>query len=144
MLLSISTSTNNLHCFQWSCDSVKGLKWLWNKFVILCQWQPWLSPVIALFQKTLTSMCIIFMNLKLCLITTLHLLCFQEPLLFKENVAHVSGGARFFNATFQVAACTVVGCGPLSQPVLILPASGKPDKHLANLLFWHYRLSSIW
>ncbi|MCI4382617.1 hypothetical protein PGIGA_G00016780 [Pangasianodon gigas] len=47
----------------------------------------------------------------------------QEPLLFKENFAHVSGGARFFNATFQVAACTVVGCGPLSQPVLIMPAS---------------------
>ncbi|XP_053488483.1 tyrosine-protein kinase receptor TYRO3 isoform X2 [Ictalurus furcatus] len=47
----------------------------------------------------------------------------QEPLLFKENFAHVSGRARFFNATFQVAACTVVGCGPLSLPVLIMPAS---------------------
>lgn len=47
----------------------------------------------------------------------------QEPLLFKENFAHVSGGARFLNGTFQVAACTVVGCGPLSQPVLIMPTS---------------------
>ncbi|GAA6109419.1 tyrosine-protein kinase receptor TYRO3 isoform X2 [Tachysurus ichikawai] len=47
----------------------------------------------------------------------------QEPMLFKENFAHVSGGARFFNATFQVSACTVVGCGPLSKPVLIMPAS---------------------
>ncbi|XP_062863620.1 tyrosine-protein kinase receptor TYRO3 [Trichomycterus rosablanca] len=47
----------------------------------------------------------------------------QEPFLFKENVAHLSGGARFFNATFQVAACTVIGCGPWSQPVVIMPAS---------------------
>ncbi|KAL7862116.1 hypothetical protein SRHO_G00135570 [Serrasalmus rhombeus] len=47
----------------------------------------------------------------------------QEPLLFKENFAHMSGGDRFFNATFQVSACTVAGCGPWSQPVLIMPAS---------------------
>ncbi|KAM6973676.1 tyrosine-protein kinase receptor TYRO3 [Aplochiton taeniatus] len=47
----------------------------------------------------------------------------QEALLFKENVAHLSGGGRFFNATFQVSACTVVGCGPWSQPVLVMPAS---------------------
>ncbi|XP_060790373.1 tyrosine-protein kinase receptor TYRO3 isoform X2 [Neoarius graeffei] len=64
----------------------------------------------------------------------------QEPLLFKENFAHVSGGARFFNATFQVAACTVVGCGPLSQPVLIMPASAvqaqSPRGHMwVGLLF---------
>lgn len=84
------------------------------------------------------------MNLKLYLITTLHLFHFKEPLLFKENFAHVSGGARFFNATFQVAACTVVGCGPLSQPVLIMPVSGKPDKELGNLLWWHFGLSSIY
>ncbi|XP_026868982.2 tyrosine-protein kinase receptor TYRO3 [Electrophorus electricus] len=47
----------------------------------------------------------------------------QEPFLFKENFAHFSGGGRFFNATFQVSACTVVGCGPWSRPVLITPAS---------------------
>ncbi|XP_046712581.1 tyrosine-protein kinase receptor TYRO3 [Silurus meridionalis] len=64
----------------------------------------------------------------------------QEPLLFRENFAHVSGGARFFNATFQVSACTVVGCGPLSQPVLIRPASvvqaQSPRGHMwVGLLF---------
>ena len=48
----------------------------------------------------------------------------QDALLFKESVAHLSGGGRFFNATFQVAACTVVGCGPWSPPVLVMPASG--------------------
>uniref|UniRef100_A0A674F509 Tyrosine-protein kinase receptor TYRO3 n=1 Tax=Salmo trutta TaxID=8032 RepID=A0A674F509_SALTR len=47
----------------------------------------------------------------------------QEALFFKENVAHLSGGGRFFNATFQVSACTVAGCGPWSQPVLVMPAS---------------------
>ncbi|XP_059209141.1 tyrosine-protein kinase receptor TYRO3 [Centropristis striata] len=47
----------------------------------------------------------------------------QDPLLFKENVAQLSGGGRFFNASFQVSACTVVGCGPWSPPVLVLPAS---------------------
>lgn len=50
----------------------------------------------------------------------------QEPLLFKENSARLSGGGRFFNASFQVAACTAVGCGPWSPPVLVLPASGRP------------------
>uniref|UniRef100_A0A673B4F1 Tyrosine-protein kinase receptor TYRO3 n=1 Tax=Sphaeramia orbicularis TaxID=375764 RepID=A0A673B4F1_9TELE len=47
----------------------------------------------------------------------------QEPLLFKENAAQLSGGGRFFNASFQVSACTAVGCGPWSPPVLVLPAS---------------------
>uniref|UniRef100_A0A3B4Z9H6 Tyrosine-protein kinase receptor TYRO3 n=1 Tax=Stegastes partitus TaxID=144197 RepID=A0A3B4Z9H6_9TELE len=47
----------------------------------------------------------------------------QEPLLFKENSAQLSGGGRFFNASFQVSACTAVGCGPWSPPVLVLPAS---------------------
>ncbi|XP_069391281.1 tyrosine-protein kinase receptor TYRO3 isoform X2 [Paralichthys olivaceus] len=47
----------------------------------------------------------------------------QEPLLFKENWAQLSGGGRFFNASFQVSACTSVGCGPWSPPVLVLPAS---------------------
>ncbi|XP_042338183.1 tyrosine-protein kinase receptor TYRO3-like, partial [Plectropomus leopardus] len=47
----------------------------------------------------------------------------QEPLLFKESWAQLSGGARFFNASFQVSACTSVGCGPWSPPVLVLPAS---------------------
>lgn len=50
----------------------------------------------------------------------------QEPLLFKENSARLSGGGRFFNSSFQVAACTAVGCGPWSPPVLVLPASGRP------------------
>uniref|UniRef100_A0A8C2ZH27 Tyrosine-protein kinase receptor TYRO3 n=1 Tax=Cyclopterus lumpus TaxID=8103 RepID=A0A8C2ZH27_CYCLU len=48
----------------------------------------------------------------------------QEPLLFKENSAQLSGGGRFFNTSFQVSACTSVGCGPWSSPVLVLPASG--------------------
>uniref|UniRef100_A0A6Q2Y3K5 Tyrosine-protein kinase receptor TYRO3 n=1 Tax=Esox lucius TaxID=8010 RepID=A0A6Q2Y3K5_ESOLU len=47
-----------------------------------------------------------------------------------SNVAHLSGGGRFFNATFQVSACTVAGCGPWSQPVLVMPAAG----HLCR---WH-------
>ncbi|XP_028421353.1 tyrosine-protein kinase receptor TYRO3 isoform X2 [Perca flavescens] len=47
----------------------------------------------------------------------------QEPLLFKENAAQLSGGDRFFNASFQVSACTAVGCGPWSPPVLVLPAA---------------------
>nr|XP_046269756.1 tyrosine-protein kinase receptor TYRO3 [Scatophagus argus] len=47
----------------------------------------------------------------------------QEPLLFKENSAQLSGGGRFFNASFQVSACTSVGCGPWSPPVLVLPTS---------------------
>ncbi|XP_047197717.1 tyrosine-protein kinase receptor TYRO3 isoform X2 [Hippoglossus stenolepis] len=47
----------------------------------------------------------------------------QEPLLFKENWAQLSGGGRFLNASFQVSACTSVGCGPWSHPVLVLPAS---------------------
>ncbi|KAI4882942.1 hypothetical protein NFI96_015612 [Prochilodus magdalenae] len=57
----------------------------------------------------------------------------QEPLLFKENSARMSGGGRFFNATFQVSACTVAGCGPWSQPVLIMPASGL-DASIRHLL----------
>ncbi|KAM9707804.1 tyrosine-protein kinase receptor TYRO3 [Menidia menidia] len=47
----------------------------------------------------------------------------QEPLLFKENSAQLSGGGRFFNASIQVSACTTVGCGPWSPPVVVLPAS---------------------
>ncbi|XP_074547915.1 tyrosine-protein kinase receptor TYRO3 [Halichoeres trimaculatus] len=47
----------------------------------------------------------------------------QEPLLFKENWAELAGGGRFFNSSFQVSACTSVGCGPWSRPVLVLPAS---------------------
>ncbi|KAG7466504.1 hypothetical protein MATL_G00165420 [Megalops atlanticus] len=50
----------------------------------------------------------------------------QEALLFKENMAHLSGGGRFFNATFQVSACTVAGCGPWSQPILVMPATAMP------------------
>lgn len=52
--------------------------------------------------------------------------CFQEPLLFKENRAHLTGGGRFFNASFQVSGCTSVGCGPWSPPVVVLPAAGTP------------------
>ncbi|XP_058472267.1 tyrosine-protein kinase receptor TYRO3 isoform X2 [Solea solea] len=47
----------------------------------------------------------------------------QEPLLFKQNRAQLSGSGRFFNASFQVSGCTSVGCGPWSRPVLVLPAS---------------------
>ncbi|TMS21481.1 Tyrosine-protein kinase receptor TYRO3, partial [Larimichthys crocea] len=47
----------------------------------------------------------------------------QEPLLFKENWARLSGGGRFLNTSFQVSACTSVGCGPWTSPVLVLPAS---------------------
>ncbi|XP_054651636.1 tyrosine-protein kinase receptor TYRO3 isoform X2 [Dunckerocampus dactyliophorus] len=48
----------------------------------------------------------------------------QEPLLFKETWAHLSGAGRFFNASVQVSACTVVGCGPWSPPVVVLPTAG--------------------
>nr|XP_020476991.1 tyrosine-protein kinase receptor TYRO3 isoform X2 [Monopterus albus] len=47
----------------------------------------------------------------------------QEPLLFKDNSAQLAGAGRFFNASFQVSACTSVGCGPWSPPVLVLPSS---------------------
>lgn len=47
----------------------------------------------------------------------------QDSLLFKENYAHLSGAGRFFNSTFQVSACTAVGCGPWSQPILVMPVS---------------------
>ncbi|XP_067312034.1 tyrosine-protein kinase receptor TYRO3 [Pseudorasbora parva] len=47
----------------------------------------------------------------------------QDPLLFKDNIARLSGAGRFFNATFQVAACTKAGCGPWSRPVLVMPVS---------------------
>lgn len=67
----------------------------------------------------------------------------QEPLLFKENSARLSGAARFFNASFQVAACTAVGCGPWSPPVLVLPPAGRfqslripPAPTTAPLLHW--------
>lgn len=45
----------------------------------------------------------------------------QDPLLFKESSASLSGPSRFLNASVQVSACTSVGCGPWSRPVLILP-----------------------
>uniref|UniRef100_A0A8D2ZKU4 Tyrosine-protein kinase receptor TYRO3 n=1 Tax=Scophthalmus maximus TaxID=52904 RepID=A0A8D2ZKU4_SCOMX len=43
-----------------------------------------------------------------------------------ENRAHLTGGGRFFNASFQVSGCTSVGCGPWSPPVVVLPAAGTP------------------
>ncbi|TRY95178.1 hypothetical protein DNTS_002634 [Danionella cerebrum] len=49
----------------------------------------------------------------------------QDPLLFKDNVAHLSGAGRFFNTTFQVAACTMAGCGPWSRSVLVMPVTAK-------------------
>ena len=49
----------------------------------------------------------------------------QEALLFKENAARLSGAGRFFNSSFQVSACTVIGCGPWSRPITVLPAAGK-------------------
>uniref|UniRef100_A0A8C2HC76 Tyrosine-protein kinase receptor TYRO3 n=1 Tax=Cyprinus carpio TaxID=7962 RepID=A0A8C2HC76_CYPCA len=54
----------------------------------------------------------------------------QDPLLFKDNVARLSGAGRFFNATFQVAACTMAGCGPWSQPVLVMPVSAMQAQTL--------------
>ncbi|XP_028293535.1 tyrosine-protein kinase receptor TYRO3 isoform X2 [Gouania willdenowi] len=45
----------------------------------------------------------------------------QEPLLFKESQALLSGASRFLNASFRVCACTAVGCGPWSSSVLVLP-----------------------
>ncbi|XP_068608493.1 tyrosine-protein kinase receptor TYRO3 [Brachionichthys hirsutus] len=57
----------------------------------------------------------------------------QEPLLFKENSAALSGGGRFFNASFQVSACTSVGCGPWSPPVLVLPASVQAQAQRSHM-----------
>ncbi|XP_068456200.1 tyrosine-protein kinase receptor TYRO3-like [Clinocottus analis] len=57
----------------------------------------------------------------------------QEPLLFKENWAQLSGGGRFFNASFQVSACTSVGCGPWGPPVLVLPASVRVQSQRSHL-----------
>ncbi|KAJ0009170.1 hypothetical protein NQD34_016585 [Periophthalmus magnuspinnatus] len=57
----------------------------------------------------------------------------QEPLLFKESWAFLSGPGRFLNASVQVSACTSVGCGPWSRPVLILPkpvSLVSPRSHL--------------
>lgn len=57
----------------------------------------------------------------------------QEPLLFKESSASLSGPSRFLNASVQVSACTSVGCGPWSRPVLILPKPvplAAPRRHL--------------
>ncbi|KAJ3613607.1 hypothetical protein NHX12_019853 [Muraenolepis orangiensis] len=50
----------------------------------------------------------------------------QEALLFKENSARLSGAGRFFNSSFQVSACTVIGCGPLSPPITVFPAAVVP------------------
>ncbi|KAM9354071.1 tyrosine-protein kinase receptor TYRO3 [Pholidichthys leucotaenia] len=49
----------------------------------------------------------------------------QEPLLFKESSARLLGSSRFLNASFQVAACTVVGCGPWSPLVVVLPPTAQ-------------------
>uniref|UniRef100_A0A3B5LBP3 Tyrosine-protein kinase receptor TYRO3 n=1 Tax=Xiphophorus couchianus TaxID=32473 RepID=A0A3B5LBP3_9TELE len=57
----------------------------------------------------------------------------QEPLLFKENSTPMLDAARFFNASIQVAACTAVGCGPWSPPVLVMPASGNLSGRWAGL-----------
>lgn len=57
----------------------------------------------------------------------------QEPLLFKDSSASLSGPSRFLNASVQVSACTLVGCGPWSRPVLILPKPvplASPRRHL--------------
>ncbi|XP_055013910.1 tyrosine-protein kinase receptor TYRO3 [Boleophthalmus pectinirostris] len=57
----------------------------------------------------------------------------QEPLLFKESWAFLSGPSRFLNASVQVSACTSVGCGPWTRPVLILPepvSLQAPRSHL--------------
>ncbi|MBN3298805.1 TYRO3 kinase, partial [Amia calva] len=49
----------------------------------------------------------------------------QEALQFRENTVNLSRGGRFSNATFRVSACTAVGCGPWSQPVLVLPVAAS-------------------
>ncbi|XP_049595824.1 tyrosine-protein kinase receptor TYRO3 isoform X2 [Syngnathus scovelli] len=51
----------------------------------------------------------------------------QEPLLFKEPRARLTGDGRFFNASVQVSACTAVGCGPWSPPVVVLPTLGASE-----------------
>uniref|UniRef100_A0AAV2JCP9 Tyrosine-protein kinase receptor TYRO3 n=1 Tax=Knipowitschia caucasica TaxID=637954 RepID=A0AAV2JCP9_KNICA len=57
----------------------------------------------------------------------------QEPLLFKDSSAVLSGPGRFLNASVQVSACTSVGCGPWSRPIQILPKPVSllvPRRHL--------------
>ncbi|XP_076022117.1 tyrosine-protein kinase receptor TYRO3 [Genypterus blacodes] len=58
----------------------------------------------------------------------------QEPLLFKENMAQLAGGGRFLNTSFQVSACTSVGCGPWSPPVLVLPTSVQVQGGRSHML----------
>uniref|UniRef100_A0A8C9ST29 Tyrosine-protein kinase receptor TYRO3 n=1 Tax=Scleropages formosus TaxID=113540 RepID=A0A8C9ST29_SCLFO len=80
------------------------------------------------FQTPEAGLLYIMEKLRTAVLGTLEIMCFlipQEALLFKENKAHLSGGGRFFNATFQVSACTAVGCGPWSQPVLVMPAASE-------------------
>lgn len=52
----------------------------------------------------------------------------QKSLFFKGNVAHLTDESGFFNMTFQVSACTKIGCGPWSQPVLVMPPSALHGK----------------
>ncbi|KAM9777689.1 tyrosine-protein kinase receptor TYRO3 [Neosynchiropus ocellatus] len=56
----------------------------------------------------------------------------QEPLLFKQAGGHLLGGGRFFNSSVQVAACTSVGCGPWSPPVLVLPSAVPVQAHRSH------------
>ncbi|MBN3326249.1 TYRO3 kinase, partial [Atractosteus spatula] len=46
----------------------------------------------------------------------------SQELQFRENKANLSSEGQFFNASFRVSACTAVGCGPWSRPVMVLPA----------------------
>uniref|UniRef100_A0A674BCY4 Tyrosine-protein kinase receptor TYRO3 n=1 Tax=Salmo trutta TaxID=8032 RepID=A0A674BCY4_SALTR len=90
-------------------------------------WLDFQTPEAALFLSLLNSKQYVLIEHTL---TYVLVVVFQEALLFKENMAHLSGGGRFFNATFQVSACTVAGCGPWSQPVLVMPWPWVVNKEL--------------
>ncbi|CAL8298464.1 unnamed protein product [Arctogadus glacialis] len=67
----------------------------------------------------------------------------QEALLFKENTARLSGAGRFFNSSFQVSACTVIGCGPWSRPITVLPAAAVPAPPLRSHLWVGVSLAAL-
>ncbi|XP_061699267.1 tyrosine-protein kinase receptor TYRO3 isoform X1 [Syngnathoides biaculeatus] len=60
----------------------------------------------------------------------------QEPLLFKDPWARLSGGRGFFNASVRVSACTAVGCGPWSAPVAAVPAAAAGDRSVERDHLW--------
>uniref|UniRef100_A0A8C7HFX8 Tyrosine-protein kinase receptor TYRO3 n=1 Tax=Oncorhynchus kisutch TaxID=8019 RepID=A0A8C7HFX8_ONCKI len=98
-------------------NDISALLFINSFFVIGC------APNVSLFPIAL------FMGPRS---KVVHYLGNREALFFKENVAHLSGGGRFFNATFHVSACTVAGCGPWSQPVLVMPDSACHCRSVFN------------